>query len=393
MYQTLLINIDELFMKGKNRGRFLLKLKEHILYTTKKYHQDEVNCYQEYHRYIIESEKAFEEKIIDKLAKIPGINSIYLSHKVPCLFDYILPKIIDELNNHCIEIKEKKPLSFKVITQRANKQFPIGSMDVSSQIGHEILQKFPQLHVKMKNPELKIFIRILQDGIYISTKNKKAIGGLPVGTNGHLLSLLSGGIDSPVASFLMSKRGCRLSYIFFYAYPFVGEEVKDKITKLAKILSDFQMMSTLYIVPFGNVQKEISRLSRKSYRTLFIRKAMIECSSKLAEKIKANGLVTGDSMGQVASQTLPAMALLQKCSTLPFFSPLIGLNKQEIIDFAKKIDTFKTSILPHDDACSLFAPQHPTLNPQAEYWEEFSMKYDFTKIYDEALNNIEVIKL
>jgi tRNA uracil 4-sulfurtransferase len=233
----------------------------------------------------------------------------------------------------------------------------------------------------------------LKNNIYVATRKLMGMGGLPVGTGGHMVSLISGGFDSPAASYLMAKRGCRQTFIFFYAYPFVGEEVKDKILKLVQILGQYQRHSRLYIIKFGEVQDVISKHCKEDYRTLLFRKAMIRSAALLAGKLKADGLVTGDSLGQVSSQTVWNISVVDNITRLPIFRPLIGFNKVEIIGMSKKIGTHDISVIPHDDACSLFAPKHPVIRPNLKYLERFDKEVDLDEYLMKCLKEAEVFDI
>ncbi len=385
MNKIILINTDELYLKGKNRRYFFDKLISHINSVLKKHSKQEVNLKKEYSRVVLTCEEGLSDEVIRFLSDIPGINSLLVGTKTENCIKEIKQQVIKEIKQI-----ENHNITFKINTQRSNKSFPVTSMDCSREIGAYVLEHFPQMKVKLGNPELEIKVKIHQHNSYVISKNIRGIGGLPAGTNGHIVSLLSGGFDSPVASYLMSKRGCKLTFVFFYAHPFVGEDVKEKINALANHLSRYQIKTKLNIVPFGNIQKEISKTCRPAYRTNFFRLAMIKCANQLAKKIGADGLLTGDSLGQVSSQTIDSIILLDKTSELPVFRPLIGLNKQEIIDISKKIGTFDISKLQHDDACSMFAPKHPIINPDREYWDSY-WNSDHQALLDEALKNVQII--
>lgn len=385
MYQTLLINIDELLLKGNNQSFFLKKLNDHIRSVLKTHHQHDFQYFKDSKRQVAESSKPFSPETIAALLKIPGLHSMYLGRRIPLNFDDILPAVIEDLKTY-----SELPATFRVQTKRSLKSFPKDSMTISGEIGHKVGQLYPQMKVNLKKPQLVIDIKVLDRGIYLSTRRPMGIGGLPVGSTGHLICLLSGGFDSPVASYLMSKRGCEQSYVFFHAYPFVGDEVKKKILDLVKVLSQYQFHPKLYVIPYGRIQKIISEHCLPAYRTLLFRRYMIEFSTLLAKKIGAKGLLTGDSLGQVSSQTLSNMALLDKSTTLPIFRPLIGFNKIEIINLSKKIGTHDISILPHDDACSLFAVRHPVTNPHRGQWEAFANSVSLTEELALCLEKMEV---
>ncbi|MCP5053106.1 MAG: tRNA 4-thiouridine(8) synthase ThiI [bacterium] len=390
MYNVLVINVDELWLKGMNRPMYFKAIRRHIRELIKAYHPAEFSSRKEEQRIVARSDTAFSPETVQALLRVPGVHSVAPARRVPVSYDAVMPAILEEL-----ETLQPLPATFKVDTKRSYKRFPMTSMEVSREIGAKVLEACPQLKANMKTPELLIEIRILEQNIYISTGRLKAMGGLPFGTGGHLISLLSGGFDSPVASYLMSKRGCRLSFIFFYAYPFVGDEVKEKIKKMVRVLGQYQRHSTLYVIGFGEVQNVISKHCQTDYRTLLFRKAMIECSNLLADKIKGDALLTGDALGQVSSQTIGNISALDSFSKRTIFRPLVGYNKIEIINLARKIGTHDISVIPHDDACSLFAPKHPVIRPNMGYLDRFHREtpllehlvkcLDAAEVYDVAL--------
>ena len=387
MYQTLLVNVDELWLKGQNRRVYKKALRVHIKELLKKkigitYEISDIN-----HRYVLEREEGFSEEHLDALAHVPGIHSIIPARKVALEQELIVPTVLDEVRQAGLSG------TFKVNTDRKEKRFPHGSMEISRNVGHHVLKEFSELTVKMKNPEHTIEVRILRDGIFISLRKIMGVGGLPVGPNGHLVTLLSGGLDSPVASYLMSKRGCRQTFVFFYAYPFVGDEVKEKIKELISPIARFQKHCKLLIVPFGMIQKSIADKCWPEYRTLLFRWYMVQTADIVAKKVGAHGLVTGDALGQVSSQTLENISSLAKATELPVLRPLIGFNKAEIVDVAKQIGTFDISIKPHDDACSLLAPEHPILKGKADYVEQFSQEMNLQAELEQAVEDAEIFSI
>lgn len=388
MYTIILINVDELWLKGKNRPVYVKTIRQHIRELLKKCHPHPSSCTSEEQRIVARSEEPFDESVIQALLRVPGIHSILPARRIETEFEALVSVVNEELN--VMVQSGTLPDTFKVQTKRSYKGFPLTSMEVSQEIGARVLDAFPQLKVDVREPQLEIWIRVMENNIYVSSRKQLGVGGLPTGTSGHLVSLLSGGFDSPVASYLMSKRGCRLTFVFFYAYPFVGDEVKEKITRLAGVLGRFQRHSQLYVIPFGSIQELISNKCKPDYRTVFFRKAMLGCSNLLARKVKADALVTGDALGQVSSQTIGNIAALDRYSSRPVFRPLVGFNKIEIIQTAKKIGTHDISIIPHDDACSLFAPKHPVLRPDINYMEHFHQELNLEEPLKKCIEDAEV---
>jgi len=386
MYNTIIANIDELWRKGKNRPFYFRALREHIKEIAKIRHGARTNLSLENHRFILRSETEFEMEMITALSKIPGLHSLIPAIRIKKSFENIFPAVLKEIDYRGIQ----NFATFKVETKRADKLFPLSSMDVSREIGTLVQKEFPGLEAKMKGPDLLLGIRILSDFIYVSSAKIAGIGGLPSGTKGHLVTLLSGGIDSPVASFLMAKRGCRQTFLFFYAYPMVGDEVKKKIDRIVSILAGYQKFTKLYIIRFGEFQKKLARLCREEYRTVLFRVYMMKCGSLLSRGIGADALMTGDSLGQVSSQTLTNISVIDRFTDISILRPLIGQNKIEIIEIAKKIGTYETSIIPYDDACSMLAPKHPVLRADPGYMERFLKKHDFTAELEILLKEAEI---
>jgi thiamine biosynthesis protein ThiI len=390
MYHTLVINVDELWLKGKNRPLYFRALRGHIRELLKAVHGEQLTCVTEEQRVVARSETPFQEETVQALLKVPGVHSLLPARRIPCRFDEIFPIVKEELQR----LGEGAfAQTFKVETRRSYKNFSRSSMEVGEEIGRRVIEAFPGLKVDLKNPQLVIRVRILENNIYISTRRLLGVGGLPVGCSGHVVSLISGGFDSPVASYLLAKRGCRQTFVFFFAYPFVGDEVKDKVKRLVQILGQYQRHSHLYIVAFGEVQDLIAKHCLADYRTLLFRRAMLQCAGLLARRVRAEALLTGDALGQVSSQTIGNLAVLDKASPLPIFRPLLGYNKVEIIQLAKTIGTHDVSVIPHDDACSLFAPKHPVIKPSGSYLEKFDREMPLDLHLEKSLQEAEIYKI
>ncbi len=374
LYNTIIVSIDELWLKGKNRPYYFKVLKKNIKLLLKVSGRRDTSVHVENHRFILNSDQPFSTENIDAISKIPGTNSIIPALRINKNYDSIFPAVLKEIENS----EMSKIRTFRIYTRRVDKHFPVKSMEVSREIGSLVIEEYPDLKAKMVNPDLQISIRILKEYIYVSSKKIITPGGLPVGTNGHLVTMLSGGIDSPVASYLMSKRGCRQTFMFFYAFPIVGEEVKGKIEKLISILGKYQSGCRLYIIRSGEFQKKLMKLCKEEYRTVIFRKYMMETGTVLAEKIGAQALLTGDSLGQVSSQTLINISEIDHFTRLSIFRPLVGLNKIEIIQLGKKIGTYEISIIPYDDACSMLAPSHPVLRSDRTFLKKFFTENDLS---------------
>ena len=386
--EGIVVNVDELWLKGKNRSVYFKALIKHVRETFWHYHGPDFSCNKEGNRILVTTKGAFNDSVYGALKRVAGVHSFFYA-KVVGVDETLIYPAVKEL----LSVKESLPNTFKVKTVRSFKRFPKDSQEISREVGGKVLKDFDNLKAKMVNPELLIQINITEENIFISVDKHFGMGGQPYGTTGHLVTLLSGGFDSPVASYLMAKRGCHQTFVFFYAYPFVGNEVKEKILNIASALGKFQRETRLYIVPFGDVQKKISQTCRSEYRTLLFRKYMIECSALLAKKINGGALCTGDSLAQVSSQTMGNISVIDSTCDMSIFRPLLGFNKSETLSIAKNINIYKLSEVPHDDACSLFAPKFPIIRPDTKYWSDFDRENDFSSDLEECLNKAEIYKI
>jgi thiamine biosynthesis protein ThiI len=387
-FSDLVISVDELWLKGANRRHYLKAATDHISAVIKAYHQDKFTFKIDSQRLYYHSPTPFTEELIDALVLIPG-----LAYVSPCRvikrnpnqdFENVYQEILDELKYF-----ENTPKTFRGTVTRVDKHFKLTSVEVAREIGHRVITRFPKAKVELKRPELIIDVRILEKHVSLSTLTRKGIGGLPWGSTGSAVTMLSGGFDSPVASVLMAKRGIKQAFVFFHSYPYVGREVLTKIKKLASTLAKYQKQSHLYIVPFGDIQNEISKKCREEYRTLFFRRFMIEVSNLICDKIKAEAVITGDCVGQVSSQTMQNLHLMDKVSQRIILRPLIGFTKLEILNAAKEIGTHDISVIPHDDACSLFAPKSPVIIPNTEYWNYADKDFSMGQELQNAFKKIE----
>jgi thiamine biosynthesis protein ThiI len=385
MYLDLMISVDELWLKGRNRPLYFQAIVKHIAMAIKAHHPHRFYFKNNSQRLLYSSDVPFGLEVINALKKIPGIASIAPSRILGLNIENLYTNVIEELNQFAGSKK-----TFRANVKRIDKRFPIDSMTIAKEVGHRVLNAFPHFKVELTRPDITLDIRILNNKISLSSQIVKGIGGLPWGTSGHGLTMLSGGFDSPVASFLMAKRGLRQSFVFFHSYPFVGNEVVDKIKNLIKVLAGFQRQTHLYIIPFGDIQKNIAENCHDEYRTIFFRRYMVETANLLCEKINAQALVTGDSLGQVSSQTIGNLSLIDKSSTHIIFRPLAGFNKLEVLKLAEHIGTHDISILPHDDACALFSPLNPVIEPSPTYWDSFGQNTDHIPMLMAAIDNAEI---
>ena len=353
------LSYGELSLKGKNRGQFEQKLRNRINRNLKEFDYKLVEDLSKL--YVLIDPKDLE-KITEKLKKVFGIVGINQSSRVSQKDEEIKPKVL-EFANYAYE---KGARTFKISVNRSNKEFPINSMDYAKEVGAFVLINSPFEKVKMKDPDVMIYIDIRKE-VYIYTTRIKTYGGLPLGSTGKGLVLLSGGIDSPVASFMMAKRGMRINFVTFNSFPFTSKQALEKIKELTNILTDYTGKSRLYTINILKLQEEINGKTRKEYATILTRRVMMRLSERLANSMQYQALITGESLGQVASQTLGGLTCTNaSVEKLPVFRPLIGMDKTEIIDIAKEIGTYEKSIEPHEDSCVIFAPKHPVTNPKLE---------------------------
>ncbi|MHA1911721.1 MAG: tRNA uracil 4-sulfurtransferase ThiI, partial [Candidatus Kariarchaeaceae archaeon] len=327
---------------------------------------------------ILETE---DENAVENLQKVFGVASFSIADEVPL--------DIEEIKKHALKLaKEKEFTSFKVKTQRMDKAFPMKSPEISGTVG-EFVQKELKKEVKLKNPDLTIHVEIIQKRAFLFTDTVQGPGGLPVGSAGKVLSLLSGGIDSPVSSILMMKRGCSVDFIHFHNFPYVKKESIDKIKELYELTKPYQNSSKLIMVPFTDVQKEIVTKCPSKYRILLYRRIMLKIAEKLSTKHKA--IVSGESLGQVSSQTLENMYAVGKATNMLFLRPLVGMDKIEIMDLAQKYGTFETSIKPHEDCCTYFVPRDPETKVRLKDLELSENELDVDKLINDCMEKIEII--
>ncbi len=274
--------------------------------------------------------------------------------------------------------------TFKVVAKRADKSYPKISPQIAEELGGKILSEFPNIRAQMKNPEITVFAEIREHHIFIHTDAKKGAGGLPCGSGGHGLLMLSGGLDSPVAGYMMARRGMKISAVHFESPPYTSERARQKVEKLAKLVSRYSGKMSVFVVHFTEIQEHIKRECKEDLFTVIMRRFMIRIACSIAEKIKAGAIITGESLGQVASQTLQAITATENASSLPVFRPCIGMDKQEIVDIALKIDTYETSIEPYEDCCTVFTPRHPQTKPTIEEVLKEEKKLDIDKLLSEV---------
>ncbi len=383
MEKLIMIKYGELTTKKDNIKVFIEKLYRNI--------KDKLSSYDVYIvkdkvRMFIDIKNYDENEIIAKLQEVFGIHSIVICYKVNKDFDSIKNESLNLISN----IKFN---TFKVETNRADKTFPYNSMEVSKLVGAHILKSIPNIKVDVHNPDILLHIEIRPDYSYIYFDEIKGLGGYPTGIQGKGLLMLSGGIDSPVAGYLANKRGINIDCIYFDSPPHTSIEARNKVISLAKILTKYGSDINLYVVPFTEIQESIYKNIDPTYMITIMRRMMYRISEKVAKNNKCKIIINGESIGQVASQTLTSMYAINSVTNIPVIRPVACLDKLEIIDISKKIGTYDTSIMPFEDCCTIFVPKHPVINPNINKCIEYENLIDYEKMIDTAINNIEKINV
>ncbi len=283
--------------------------------------------------------------------------------------------------------------SFKVETKRADKLFPMTSMEISQYVGGLLHDAYPHLTVDVHHPELCVHVEVREKAAYVHGPSQPGAGGLPIGMGGTAVSLLSGGIDSPVSSYMIAKRGVRLELVHFFSPPYTSAQAKEKVVRLARELAPWCGRMTLHVIPFTQIQEEIRRACPEDHFTLIMRRFMMRLAEAVARRTGAKSLVTGECLGQVASQTMDALTVSDDVCTLPVLRPVIGMDKEEIVRYSRKIGTFETSILPYEDCCTVFTPRHPRTHPVLEEVREYEAALDVEVLMQKALEGVERIKI
>lgn len=290
------------------------------------------------------------------------------------------------------EVKASKAATFKIETKRANKNFPIKSLDFSREVGAYVLNNEENIKVDVIAPECRVNIDI-RSNTYVYSKGIKAVAGMPYGTNGKTLLMLSGGIDSPVAGYMMARRGVEVSCVYYHSHPYTSERAKDKVKELARILKSYTGEIKLYVVPFTDIQMEIRDKCREDELTIIMRRFMMNIACKIAKRDGLHSVATGESIGQVASQTMEGIVVSDDVSDRPTFRPLIAMDKVDIMAISREIGTYETSILPYEDCCTIFVPKHPKTKPVLEQIQKSEALLDVDKLVDEAINSAEIINI
>ena len=388
MEKTLcLVRLGEISLKGMNRDFFEKKLKDNIKYKLRPYK----NFFkkQKGRLFIEVDSQAPEDLIHQALATTFGV--VGFSKALTCAKDMdAIRQAARTLTSNPAFLNGTK--TFKVETVRADKKFPLTSYDISGELGHEILVTHEQLSVDVHTPDRIVYVEI-RDQAYLYVSPVGGPGGLPVGTAGRGMLMLSGGIDSPVAAYRMAKRGLRQEAVYFHAYPYTSDEAKEKVITLAKILSPYCSGITLHVVPFTDVQLHIKMHSHEEENTLMMRACMMRIANLLAKQRNCLAVVTGESLSQVASQTLESLAFTNSISEMPVFRPLVGMDKNEIVETSRQIGTYETSILPYEDCCTIFSPKHPLVRPDRNLLTESYQAMAIEPLLERAIEEAEMFQL
>lgn len=391
MFKTFLIKYGEIAIKGKNRHLFEDALVRQIRHALKKC-DGEFSVYKEQGRIYVDCEGMYDyEETVGHLQHVFGIVGICPVMQVE---DHGIEELGDSVIEFLTNVYDIDAQTFKVNTRRANKQYPIESMEVNAILGGRILDAFPNMKVDVHHPEILIHVELRESGkIFIYSKIIPGPGGMPVGTNGKAMLLLSGGIDSPVAGYMICKRGVKLDATYFHAPPYTSERAKQKVIDLAKKLTPYAGPINLHIVNFTDIQLYIYDKCPHDELTIIMRRYMMRIAEHFANETKSLALVTGESIGQVASQTMQSLAATNEVCSMPVFRPLIGFDKQEIIDISEKIGTFETSIQPFEDCCTIFVAKHPVTKPNLNiiHKSETKLEEKIDEMVRTALETEEVI--
>ena len=384
MEKVILVRYGEIALKGLNKSYFIDLLLKNIKAALKGLRGLKLEKIQG--RFIVRVAPEEYEKAVDALQKVFGVVSISRAHVIENDFEEMKRLALDLMGNQVITEKT----TFKVRSKRGNKAFPIQSMDLNNKMGGHLLASNENLSVDVKNPQVMLRIEV-REKTYMYTDNVSCLGGLPVGCGGKGVLMLSGGIDSPVAGYMMAKRGVEVIGVHFHSYPYTSDRAREKVIELARIMSSYTGPMKLYVVSFTDIQQEQLLKCNEKYTTLLMRRGMMKISEKIAHMEGAMSLISGESLGQVASQTMESINATNNAVSLPVFRPLIGMDKNEIIEIAQKIETFETSILPYEDCCTVFVPKHPETRPKLEKVLEEEAKADVDELIEEAIKNAEIL--
>ncbi|MFB4163035.1 tRNA uracil 4-sulfurtransferase ThiI [Alteribacillus sp. JSM 102045] len=385
-YDHILIRYGELALKGRNRNDFEKKLKQNIQFAISEHSACKVK--RTYGRMMIELHEENPEPVIEKLKHVFGISSFSLAMKASNEIEEIKDAALQAFLQH-----DGKKGTFKVSARRSYKPFPIHSQDLNQYIGGYILRNTEGVTVDVHHPDVEVVVEVREQGTYITCGRVEGAGGLPVGTAGKVALMLSGGIDSPVAGYLAMKRGAELEAVHFHSPPYTNERARKKVEDLTKTLTRFGGRIKLHVVPFTELQKAIHANIPSNYAMTIMRRMMFRITEKIADKQKAKAIVNGESLGQVASQTLESMYTINEVTNMPILRPLVTMDKQEVVEVAEKIGTYSISVLPYEDCCTIFLPPDSVTKPRRDKAGRFEEAFDFEPYIEAAVQNAEILDI
>ena len=387
MKEIFLLKLGEIVLKGANKRQFEARLRQNVRRRMKRYGNYDVYIMQST-IYIEPADGVDMDEVLEAVLNVFGVAAIcraaVCEKSMDAIWETVNTYLADEL-----ESAER----FKVEAKRSDKKFPLNSIQICQQIGGDLDDKYENLIPDMHNPDLRVNIEVRDKAAYVHAGKIPGPGGMPVGTNGKAALLLSGGIDSPVAGYMMAKRGLELCAVHFFSYPYTSERAKEKVMALAEQLTHYAGRMEVYVVPFTEIQEAIRDNCPEDMFTLIMRRFMMRLAEEVAREHDAGALITGESLGQVASQTMEAMNVTGAVCSLPVFRPVIGMDKEEIVQISRKIDTFETSILPYEDCCTVFTPKHPLTRPKKFKVEEAERALDVEALVAKALEGVECVVL
>lgn len=391
MYKAFLIKYGEIGVKGKNRYLFEDALVNQIRFVLEDV-EGEFNVRKEQGRIFVEAQGEYDfDETIEALKRVFGIVGICpVVQMEDNGFDDFAAQTVAYLDKAYLD----KNFTFKVKARRARKNYPLDSMEINKELGSKIVEAFPEIKVDVHNPDVEIQVEI-REKIYVYSETIKGAGGMPLGTNGKAMLLLSGGIDSPVAGYMIAKRGVRIDAVYFHAPPYTSERAKQKVVDLAKLVSRYSGSMRLFVVNFTDIQLAIYDKCPHDELTIIMRRYMMKIAEHLARENNCLGLVTGESIGQVASQTLQSLAATNEVCTMPVYRPLISFDKQEIVDIAERINTYETSIQPFEDCCTIFVAKHPVTKPNVNIIKrsEEHLSDVIDDLMKQTIDSVEVIEI
>ena len=379
MKEIILLKQGEMVLKGANRYKFEDLLLRNVLNAIETLGKATVFSKQSTVFVDFEDENTDMKEAEDRLCRVFGAVGVTRAAVCDYEFGTMLSQAAEYLRPALTFAK-----TFKVVARRADKTYPKKSPEIAAELGGKLLSEFPNLNVRMKDPEVTVFAEVREHRIFVHTDPKRGAGGLPCGIGGHGLLMLSGGLDSPVAGYMMARRGMKISAVHFESPPYTSERARQKVEKLAKLVSRYSGKMSVFMVQFTDIQEQIRRECKEDLFTLIMRRFMIRIACDIAKKAKAGAIITGESLGQVASQTLEALTVTENAADMPVFRPCIGMDKQDIVDIAYRINTFETSIEPYEDCCTVFTPRHPQTKPSLKEVIEEEKKLDIEKMLSEV---------